>query len=385
MKFFPSNKAMVLVYVLFLVNIAVVMWLVIYNNSFIYSNNLDYQKTSKTLKLDIYKKANNLFTIADFYNSNWNWFTDDIWCPWDVTMSWVTLRQSSMISNLSYQSWSIYCEGTYYSNPYYIYFNNSYSDFVSSYYEWDLVDVSSWVWISLFTNDLTLITFSSWSSDNIDDDFDSDNYKVTSTWSTATWTYYPWSYQDDDVFHRKTIIWYIEPNSPYFNVFWNNPEVSSKIDSNSNNSDTLNQKLSQTSSWYLVLSTDSSSDLKVVEFNKDLYDNDKVLSAKAVYNWYDIIWNWYIILSSWELSLSPILTWNELDFDFVNNYYWVFLKNNTDVNLTYELSWESDSWTGVYIVPIDDSWDFYSFLWNDIVIDSDSKYTYDQFEIMQSK
>lgn len=221
----------------------------------------------------------------------------------------------------------------------------------------------AWRWKTAFNDlDATRISFDyTWMGwdDNVDDDFNSDNYRVTSIWDI----YYPNGYQDDDVLPRKVIFWNVPTGgTSYYNIFWNNYKTNDFIANNSNNNDILNMKIWDVVNGYMHLdlynsSTENNYDLKILEFDRNKYKNEFTLLPLNSYEWkYLTEYVWYIQNNSWKLSLSKNKTWNEFIFDFKNKDYWIFLVNRSDWNLTYRLTWESSTWTWIYINPIDDSW-----------------------------
>ena len=219
----------------------------------------------------------------------------------------------------------------------------------------------SWRWETPFDDtDQTWITFDytgmGW-NDDVDDDFNSDNYRVTSIWDI----YYPGGYQDDDVMPRKVIFWNVPVWSVFQNIFWNNYKTNAFVEKNPNNDDILNVKIWDVVDWNMYLdlydTSENNFDLKVLEFDRDSYEIENTLLPIEKYESFDLTeYTWYIQNNSWALSLSKNKTWNEYIFDYKNKDYWIFISNNSNWNLTYRLSWETTSWTGIYINPIDDSW-----------------------------
>jgi hypothetical protein len=65
-----NKKAFILIYIIFLVNIAVVMAMVIVNNSYVFFNDVQRQDIVETSNKRIYDKAESVFKMARFYNSD---------------------------------------------------------------------------------------------------------------------------------------------------------------------------------------------------------------------------------------------------------------------------------------------------------------------------
>ena len=128
-------------------------------------------------------------------------------------------------------------------------------------------------------------------------------------------------------------------------------------------------------------------DMKLVVFDRSQYQNNNSLLPISSIKWVWISGTvWYIQNNSSNLSLSKTITWNEYVFDFKNNDYAIFLSNNTDGNLVYKLSSETNTWTWIYINSIDDSGTWViSVMSNHIVIWIDNNYIWENIEIIWSK
>ena len=367
-----NKKATVLVYILVLVNLSLIMWMVVLTNTSMLITNYKISAINRELSTNIVSKWKLAIKISKHLNSDGWWFIDNMWCPWaptNITMSWDTVKSTIVTTSLEYSSWVFFCSGSYNWDNLEIYFNSSYDDFISAKL-WNS-SVNLWVlddkvWDTNFTDtDNTLISFlwtSYQKSDDIDDNFDSDNYSVSSTGNI----YYPNNYIDNDSDARRNIYWYISSDSDFYNIFWINSKISKYIDNNINNSDSLSTT-PLTSSWYLYLDVDNPYTLKLAKFNKTIYDDTQELlyitwSSNTSFSW----WLWYI---QDDLTLSGWITWNEYSFDFLNYDYALFLKNTWTWVLFFWLSWEGISWSWMYINPIDDSLDdTIKVLWNDIIM-----------------
>ena len=385
-----KKNALVLVYILFLVTLFVVFATVLLNNNaYLFNISELFQNDSKLL-LNIDKDSKISISLNKKVNTNWNWFIDNISCPWlwGVSMDWNV--NSDLISTSLINSWSIYCEWNYFWDSVKIYFNTWFTDFVEAEYKWDFVTLSGWLWLSNFSDtDNTAIDFSSYNyfiPDWYDDDFNSDNYLVTSTWDTSTGTYYPSFWQDDDVLYRKTLYWFVFPDSWYKKVFWNTKKTLKTIDENTNNNDNLNEKIWNIESWYLYLNVDNSFDIKLVKFDKNIYEDTNELYTMESFTWSWLPLIWYLQNNSWILSLSLWITWNEYSFDFKNNDYAIFIKPTWTWTLVYNISWFSNTGTWIYINPIDDSNNnFIRYLWNEILIDNNWLYMSKETELFFNK
>ena len=136
-----NNKAGVFIYILLLINIWFIMSVMVYNNSFVLSNNIDVWKNSQEIFSNIYNKWNIAIESVKKYNSNGNWFMDAISCPTNITMSGSTSSWTNISTSMVYDLWNIYCLWSYNWKNFRIYYNEEYQDFKNAYYEWDVVDI----------------------------------------------------------------------------------------------------------------------------------------------------------------------------------------------------------------------------------------------------
>lgn len=370
------KKGVVLIYVLFLVTLAVVFSTVLLSNNNYLFNITEHFDIESKLYSNINSDWKILVDITKRYNNNGNWFIDNVSCPeiGTVSMSWTTLKEL-IWTNLVF-SWSqVYCEWIYNWNNLKLYFNEWFTDIPVADYNWSLVWITNWVWNNSFWDiDSTYIDFSgssylSW--DWIDDDFNSDNYKVTSTWNILSWIYYPLDFVDDDNLGRKVLFGLVSPNFWYKKVFWNTSKVLKIIDKNTNNDDLFNIKLWDVTSGVLNFDIDNNSYVKILRFDKNSYDNTNELILLETLTWSLSAGIGYLQNNLWVLSLSVGITWNEHIFDFKNNNYAVFLKANSEKSLLYKIKWETTVWTWIYITPIDDSWELIiKYQWWEILLNS---------------
>jgi len=387
---FGSKKATVFVYTILLVFVSMIFASVILSeNEFLY-NTSKYFKNDYNLYSNIKNDSDILIKINENLNSNWSGFVDNISCPdlTSVTMSWII--NTANIWTQIVNSWSIYCSWTYLWNNLKLYFNTWFTDIVSANFSGSTISITSWVWDTAFSDtDSTQIDFSSYNLSTIDlydDDFNSDNYMITSTWNTSSWTYYPNSFQDDDIDWRKKIIWFVSENDWYKKIFWNSLKYKEIINNNTNNNDNLNIKIWEVTDWYLYLDIDSAAEIKLVEFDNNKFKNYFTLEPIKVYNDTLLTSSWYLQNNSWSLSLTGTITWDEFNFDFKNWNYVLFLKKSNSWSLVYNIIWVTSSGTWIYITPINDSYsDFIEYLWNEIIIDSEWSFVSEEKKIIFTK
>lgn len=382
-----KNTWSVLVYTLILVGISFIMALAILSLSSLLASNAEYQDITRKLSNNVISKWKLSIKYTNFLNSNGSGFIDTIGCPSNVTMSG-TVHISTSATTLWYQSGSILCRGIHNSNPFEIWFSTWGLDDANVSYLWETVSTNLGVASTNFSDgDATLVTFSAsfpLSPDSFDDNFDSDNFHISSTGSTL----YPEWYQDDDVLARKIVYGYATPNQWFTNMLWTNSETSEYISNNTNNADGVNEILwSMTSSWKVFLDINQPHRLKVYVFDKWSYNATRELIPKATYESTDILGRvGYLQEINGELSISTGSTVDDFEFDFTLNDYGLFVKNNGGSSLLYKLQVYTQTGTWVYINPIDDSSSVdLKVLANDIIIDSQGRFLSEQFEVLGFK
>lgn len=533
----------ILLHVILLVNIVLIVWVVVFNNSFVVINNIDVWNNQEEVFANIYDKWHIAIDSVVKYNANGWGFLDGISCPSNVTMSGAIFQTSWMTTSLVYQYGILHCAGTYRWKEFKIYYDEKVDDFRSvkfdgevvniepssntlisiwtdniaqnkpvtstthwstfynykavdgnnstffdtenassdeyikidlwsekniwkiilkkpstyGYWDWDSVTVKLsdnsdtlisnftnisfpiggaheinllnywlsngiryvslhvahyylfiseiemyelnstwteevWEWQSNFTDDNTFFSFTSdgisWNN-WIDDDLNSDNYKVTSIWNI----YFPNSYQDDDVVPRLTVFWSLPNNDKYNHIYWNNYKTVEYLSGNINNDDILNVKMWDVDTAYMFLDTfnniEQDYDIKILEFDRNLYKDEFTLlpvNTNEGKNITDFIWYIQKDPITKELSLSKGVTSDTYKFNFKENDYAIFMKNNTTGTLSYHISAETVTWTGIYINPIDDSgtWTV-KVLSNHIIIWWEKNFIWENFEVIWSK
>ena len=374
-----SKKASVFIYILVLVMITMFLGMIIFSINSSLENDRKVENIENILISNIGYKAKLAIKYDKWVNSDWSWFIDNLSCPDNVYMQWDNWNSfwniNSHLVSPSISSWA-YCYWTYIrpwnTKNFYIYFNWDYTDFKQASYIWEVVDLtSSYIW-QFSDSDNTKMTFTNhpW-KDNIDDNFNSDNYKTNSTWSINYPNKSNWKpYWDNDANARKIMYSYVYPEASYTNIFWSNTKINNFIASNSNNSDSnLNLKIWDISNWSLFIDIDKKADLKLIVFDKTRFNTSWELKAKEIFNksytWWVV---WYL---QNDLSISDTQTPSDFSFDFTNNDYALFLKNNSSAGETilYKIMvFDKNTWKWVYIVPLNDSdSQVIEYLWYDII------------------
>lgn len=382
-----NNKGTVLIYTLVLVFLSTIMATVIFNIAASLASNSDLQNISSRLSRWVLWKWDLAIKYTKTLNTNWSWFTDDIGCPATISMSWSTISNSSIAMTLTYSSGTIVCSWVYTAWDVDLYFNPEFTDFLYAEYNNDTVSVSSGIGSrSFFDADNTNINFSSAlpiSPDNIDDNFNSDDYMVTSTWTIS----YPDGYLDDDADARKNIYGYANSDAGYTNIFWNNLATSAYINNNVNNADGINVNIGTANDAYVKLDVNKAFRLKIFQFDRLEYaETNQLISTWSITSDEIAGGIGYLQNDAGVLSLSPTITWNELDFDFVANDYALFILNTSTWALLYNISAETNTGSGIYINPVDDSGvDVIKVLANDMVIGWIWWFLTEQFEVIDFK
>lgn len=388
-----NNRWSLLIYALVLVTISLTMATVILSSSVRLWLNHEYVNVKNKLSRVISDNARVIFKLARSLNSNGWGFTDIISCPTNVTMSWTTSTATwkGTFSTYLYADGTVtYCLWDYFWESVIVYMDSWNVDFPLAEYKWSLINLStSWtskIWDTNFSDsENTNIIFSGHnSSDDIDDNANSDNYTITSTWNTL----YSYNFQDDDALHRKIKFWYVTPGTGFNSIFWSNEETTDYIDNNTNNNDSLNSKIGLSQNWILYLNINKRSDIYVYEFEKQAYSDFWELKILSKTEWVIDSGEWYI-QNIWDvLSLSNAeLGRTDYVFDFTAKDYAILIQNTTAEVLSYNLKWY-DTVIGqdLYIVPIDDSdINLLKYLWNSIIIDDEQILITEEKEVVSSK
>lgn len=364
-----SKKGNLFIFVFILINLALVIAYIVFENTSIMSNNLNFSYNSTEFTKNLFLKTNlNLATIKQ-YNSNWSGFIDNISCPENIIFSimdasWTLVELWTTPTNLTYNSGSIYCDFDFNSNSWKLLFNET--EFYEALYWSETKNLihsgSSMVNEEAFSGELYTSFPDNILPDWIDDNMNNDDFRPTSSWML-----YPNSFIDDDIIPRLTIFSIVptkgletSSESQWYNIFWNNYKISKIIDENifnDENSDLLT-KLWNVSSWNLIFNLSSNWNLnykiKLVKFNKETYKNNNILILLESFESWNLTQSGGYLQS--DLSLSQTRTWNEFEFDFKNNDYALFIQNNWQENINIQLKWEeSSSWKKIYINAIDES------------------------------
>ncbi len=388
-----NKKWIILIYVLILINVALVMALVVLNSTNVLLTDWKYQTIDRELHQKIISDWNKYINYQLSLNQDWIWYADDVRCPNSITMSWNTMMTSWITSQLTYSGSTFFCSWSYNSSPFNLFFNSEYNAFLAASYNnltiWLVTNWSNIEWSSKFLDDdQTFMSFAitsyAW-TDSYDDNFNSDDYRSSSTWSIE----YPWWYLDNDDLWRKVKYGYITSKDTYENIFWNNFETNAYIEANPNNTWSLNQNISITESWSVFLEVDKNFSLKLVMFDRSRYTKfirELVQTWTYLSSWTIQAWSGYIQILWWALSLTWWIDINTTFFNFKDNDYAIFLSNATNSTLYYRLSAKNPLLKDVYINPINDSFsDQIKYMWNSIITSSWNIYIWKQFEVLWLK
>jgi len=311
MKQLYNLKATVLIYTIVLVNISLLMAIVMLNNSTILSSNREVEILETKLTSALKSKAALNIKYHKTLNSNGTGFIDIIWCPQNVTMSGTIQRTTWISTRLTFTGWlEDHCIGTHVStDDITFFFNDTKDDLEFTRYQWQLITISSLSPTNTFLDsDATFIDLtdnSHQAPDNIDDDYNSDDYRVSSTGSLGSIIDYPEGYSDDDSLARAFIYGYVSPDAWPTNVFWSNTKTNNYIESNTNNDTSIYTKTS-TSSWYIYLDLDRSFDIEIVEFDRSSYDNFSELRVSSSFEFSSASWALWYIQTNGSLSWSIV-------------------------------------------------------------------------------
>lgn len=391
-----SKKATVLIYTLFLLNIALILGLVVFNVAWILMDSTAYYSTVRKLSNNIIYKSNIALKYDTAMNSNGTGYSDFISCPPNVTMSGNTVVSTTVYTTMKYAAGRYYCEwvftwAVWWASAVQIYFNDVNFLFTWATFKNSTIWVTSWyttaVGNTAFSDsNNTQISFPITSLENrdkLDDNFNSDNYKTNSTGTTN----YPGNYADDDVEGRKIIYFYIPMGAGYVNIFWNSPTATATIANNSNNTDTFYKKMWTVTNARVFLDIDHPFGFQLVRFDKAAYLASKELIANQILTSSSPIGRIWFVQSDGTISTNNMTpTGSEYAFDFANEMYGLFLSNQWNGTLLFNLKAYTSTGAWIYITPIEDSaTNLIKYSGTDILIDNDNKYIGNEFEVVALK
>lgn len=223
--FLKNKRASIFVYVIILINIALIIWYVVYNTTYILNNNINIWKNNEEVFSKLSDKASINIESVRQYNSNGNWFTDFVSCPENITMTWTDefwdpIVKTSISSQMSYDLWESYCWFRYDWEDWRIYFDDSTYEFTTVYYDWELLNIlndysKEWSQLDISIEDSTSSYYSPvyWTSFAID--WDESTEYISTKVSNAFITIDLWS--EYKLYNLKI---YKDSNNSY--SFWNN-------------------------------------------------------------------------------------------------------------------------------------------------------------------
>lgn len=319
-------------------------------------------------------------------NDTGSGFTDLLSCPTNISLSWSTILDSDIDTEIRYLTGAVICLGTHDSGEDLVFtFNAAFDDLEFANYQGYQITINSSTLTGIFgDSDSSFLNL--WSSayvtpDLYDDDFNSDNYDISSSWST----YYPDGYIDDDAQGRVLNYGYILENSWLYNAFWSNTRMKNFIAKNPHNNNSSSfKRLWQVVSWYLELDINTSHRIVLFEIDNDTYnESNELVIQQTVMGTGQLAWVWYL---QSDLSLGSGTT-SAYNFDFVSNDYALFIENTSSWALLYQIQWEDAiSGSGIYLSPLkDDEVSLLSFLGSHMLIDEQWRLIWDQFEVFWLK
>jgi hypothetical protein len=379
-------KWTVLVYTMVLVVLGVFMATVVLNVATELSIEYNNRNIEISLMNIIETKGDLSMKYAKELNNTGSGFVDLISCPDNMSMSWTTLLDTDIDTQIRYLTGSVLCLGTHDSGwDLILTFNSDFNDLEFANYQGHQIPINSWNLTGTFgdsdTSFLDLWSSAYITADLYDDNFDSDNYNIFSTGSI----YYPDGYIDNDAGARALNYGYISEDSWLYSVLWSNTRMKDYIAQNSHNNNTsVLMSLWQVVWWYLKLDINASHRIVVYEIDNDSYnETNELIIQQTITGTGQLGWVWYL---QSDLTLDSG-TGSAYNFDFVNNDYAVFIENTSSEALLYQIRGEdATSGSGIYLNPLkDDDIYLFSFLWSHMVIDEEWRLIWDQFEVFWLK
>jgi len=323
--------------------------------------------------------------LARETNDSGGGFVDIISCPTNIVMSWSTVRTTGIATTLWFSGSVISCKWTSVHNggDLELFFNASYDDFAFAEYNTYQVPINTWNLSDTFSDaDSTFIDLWSaayLSADGIDDNFDSDNYSLSSSWTT----YYPDGYRDNDDLSKLLSYGYVIENSWLYNAFWSNTLMQNYIAWNTLNTNPYVTLLWDVSSGYLYFDINTSFRLILFELSRASYNTANELVVVNKYTGTGELADiWYL---QTDMSLSSS-TGSAFDFDFTANDYALFIENTSSGALLYRITGETSSGNDIYLNPLrDDDSSIFSYYWSHVLIDDQARLIWQQLEVFWLK
>lgn len=353
--------------------------------------NLDIQDYNIKLHSHLTEKADLAMGYSLFVNTNGNGFTNTILCPSDVTLSGTlaggistTITTSPFFNNTNFV-----CSGSTAQWNLLLSYNSGGTIFATGSYRWSSISLlpinGTGARTGTFTDSSgTYLSFTATGTfSQLDLDRNSDNFQSSSSGTFM----YPDGATDDDDLARRTIYGYVQKNTSWQNAFLMNTPVRKYITNNPLNINPTAVWADKTQTWYLRLDIDNPYYIRILEFDKVLFDNTQelrvVTGSTVSFSTGGIGW----IMP--DLSIGGIKTGAKI-FDLKNKDYAIFLSfsgnlTNTGIDfMKYKMMMENQYGSGVYIVPLDETTNgIIKYLGTDIIIDKDIDYRYKQFEIVR--
>jgi len=163
------------------------MGVVVFNNSITITNNLNIGTNAEEVYSNIYDKGHIALQSVRKFNTNWDWFTDNISCPTNVTMSGTTSKETWITTQMAYDHGTIYCKWDYKWDEFRIYFNIDKTDYDSAYYKWDLVKLKyeTTIWSTTLDEDTNVAEWLPVST-SVSETFNSSTASNSNDWDVST-------------------------------------------------------------------------------------------------------------------------------------------------------------------------------------------------------
>lgn len=336
-----NKKASIFIYVLILVNVALIIWYVVFNNTYILNNNINIWKNAEEVFLKLSDKANVNIESVRQYNSNWWGFADFISCPSNITMSWTTNSWTNLTSEMNYDFWTVYCSFTYWWQEVRLYFDDATQDFTSVYFNWELMPIVNWAFNSgwVISNSSIVIT-SSTTQNWTDSASKSLDWSMSTQYKSTKWDYTQITFDLWAPKKLSQVIIYKKVNNSnnywdngiiYFKDAWNNTLKTVSVNGiNNDSSITINL------SYANYASADLIKYIQIVSNHTNRFLNVSEIEVTQLSEASSPVWT-----SSWSFSDS-----DNTFFSFDTT--WVGWVDNVDDNMNSDNYRSTSTWTTWY-------------------------------------
>lgn len=325
-----QKTASVLVYVLILVNVALVIGYMIFSNTERLNNSISTATIAADIEQKLEEKALLSKKSVEYYNKNGGGFTDQIGCPKKITVqSESDMEELSSILKKNAE-WKPICEFSYNNEKAEIRFNSDFTQFEKIFIDNRELAISQNNGIFQVSMWDKRIKFEEFWPDRLDDNLNDDNGSKY-IFLQGENQKYPWI-TDDDADFVKNIFWNIQAGKTE-NIFTIDSKLIQKLKKNNYDFPSLESVQKPTFTIEILWEHENYDyTIKVLTFDKNM----KFIRTELTQT---------INSKVGTLHFSENLDYETYDYAF-------FIKNNSENNYSYKIFATDTDWNNLAINPI---------------------------------